>query len=98
MWQISRPYSTLKSVREKPKKKQHEILVPLGKLTSKNLGPTPQELFSLMHLTSCDHAIERWKDHWLVCPVCSEPQQLTYDQSGAIIGMTVHKSRKERVN
>ena len=25
-------------------------------------------------------------------------KQLTYDQSGAIIGMTVHKSRKERVN
>lgn len=89
---------TLNSVREKAKKKQHEIFVPPGKLTSKNLGPTPIELYELMHLTSCDHAIKRWKDHWLVCPVCNEPIQLAFDQNGVMIGMTLHKSRKDRAH
>jgi hypothetical protein len=39
------------SAKAKTKKEQHQILVPMDKLTSNNLGPTPQEMFQLMHLT-----------------------------------------------
>jgi len=82
-------------VREKPKKKQHEIIVPIGKLTSSNLGPDPQELYALMHLTSCDHAIQRWKANWMICPVCNAPAELSIDGSGHVVGYVEHKSRKE---
>ena len=77
------------------KPKQHEVLVPPGKLTSKNLGPTSIELYRLMHLTSCDHAIQGWKDHWLMCPVCAQPFGLAVDYGHGIVGTYTHKSREE---
>ena len=75
-------------------KKHHEILVAKDKLTTRSLSPSSQELFDLMHLTSCDHAIKRWRDHWMVCPVCNAPVTLVHDQSGygSYIG---HKEREE---
>jgi hypothetical protein len=46
------------------------MLVKKANLTSKGLFPSSQELFDLMHITSCEHAHERWKKHWSFCPVC----------------------------
>lgn len=79
-------------------KKQHEVIVSADNLTAKNLGPTAQELYALMHLTSCDHAIKRWKDHWMICPVCAQPAELIVDPSYGIIAQTMHRSRKEITN
>lgn len=96
LWRLLKRCFTLNSVSVKTKK-QHQIFVPVGKLTSKNLGPTPQELYSLMHLTSCDHAIQRWKPHWMMCPVCCAPFGLAIDTEfgSGIVGCHIHKSRKE---
>jgi hypothetical protein len=74
---------------EKAKKPQYEILVKKDQLTSKNLSPTPQELYDMMHLTSCEHAIKRWKEEWILCPVCSQAS------SGGDADIYVHKTRKE---
>lgn len=79
----------------KDKKKQHEIFVKADQLTGKNLGPTARELYELMHLTTCDHAVQRWKDHWLMCPVCAQPFGLVVEHGVGIIGQHMHKSRKE---
>ena len=78
-------------------KKQHEIFVPIGQLTSKNLGPTSRELYELMHLTSCDHAIQRWKEHWMMCPVCGSAFSLIIDVEfgSGIVSAIRHKTRKE---
>jgi hypothetical protein len=59
------------SAKAKQKKKQHEILVSKAQLTTRSLSPSSEELFELMHLTSCDHEIQRWKANWLLCPVCN---------------------------
>ncbi len=72
------------------KKPQHEILVQKKDLTTRSLSPSSEELFDLMHLTSCDHAIKRWKDHWFLCPVCSQPFAHSWDMT-----YTAHKSRKD---
>lgn len=71
----------------KPSVPQHRILVPKHMLTSKGLMPSSQELFDLMHLTSCDHAINRWKKHWSFCPVCLT----TADEDGKY----QHRTREE---
>lgn len=62
------------------KKPQYEIVVEKKDLATRSLSPTSQELFDLMHLTSCEHAVQRWKDAWLICPVCNGT---TYYANGA---------------
>ncbi len=61
--------------------------MPADQLTAKNLGPTPMELFSLMHLTTCDLAVRSWKDHWTMCPVCCQ----VFSKTGTL----THKFREE---
>lgn len=78
----------------KAKQKQHEIFVKKENLTSQNLSPTSIELFEMMHLTSCEHAIKRWKEEWITCPVCSQPFQYGLDSYG-IVAMQPHKQRKD---
>lgn len=55
------------------KRELYKILVQKENLTSRGSLPSSQELYDLMHLTSCEHAIQRWKDHWQFCPVCLQP-------------------------
>jgi len=81
-------------MKEKAKKPQHEILVTKDKLTSHNLSPTSIELFELMHLTSCEHAVKRWKPEWICCPVCGEAFQYSID-SGGVIAIQPHKPRRD---
>ena len=71
---------------------QHEIVVTKDKLTSRSLSPSSDELFELMHLTSCEHAIKKWKDEWLICPVCNQSFAIGFE--GAY---TVHKRREDIV-
>ena len=66
---------------------QHKIFVTKDKLTSRGILPSSQELFDLMHLTSCEHAASRWKEYWMFCPVCLA----TEDEDG----MVNHKDREE---
>jgi hypothetical protein len=76
-------------------KKQHEILVQKKDLTSRSFSPSSQELFDLMHLTSCDHAIKKWRDEWMICPVCN---QTFVPQMDHVLGQTsyvFHKSRED---
>lgn len=70
-WRTFRQSLTLKSMSVRAKKPQHQIVVKKENLTTRSLSPSSQELFELMHLTSCDHAIQRWKANWLLCPVCN---------------------------
>lgn len=79
----------------KKAKKQHEILVQKQDLTTKSLSPTSQELFDMMHLTSCDHAIKRWKDEWILCPVCSLPYHMVVDPVHGVMPYHPHKTREE---
>ncbi|MES1986997.1 MAG: hypothetical protein V4440_03030, partial [Pseudomonadota bacterium] len=51
-------------------KSKHEILVKREDLTTTGLRPSSQELYDLMHLISCEHAIKRWNIGWSFCPVC----------------------------
>ncbi len=46
------------------------VLVPKDQLTSRGILPSSQELFELMHLTTCQEAVQAWKEHWMFCPVC----------------------------
>jgi hypothetical protein len=82
-------------VSAKAKKPQHEILIKKDDLTASNIGPAPDELFQLMHLTSCSHAMERWKADWLICPVCNAPTFPVIDETGRTVGFIEHRSRKE---
>ncbi len=69
---------------------QHMILVQKDKLTTRSFSPSSQELFELMHLTSCDHAIKKWRDEWMICPVCN--QSFILSSEGSYIG---HKRRED---
>ena len=89
-WQTLRQSLTLRSMSAKGKKKQHEILVSKANLTTRSLSPSSEEIFDLMHLTSCDHAIQRWKAHWLLCPVCNAT--VMHSGDGSYID---HKLREE---
>lgn len=73
------------------KTEQHKILVQKDKLTSRGILPSSQELYSLMHLTTCDHANQRWKDYWQFCPVCLQPT--LEDEDGNMY--VLHKTRKD---
>lgn len=65
----------------------HMILVQRRDLKAHRLSPTSEELFDLMHITSCDHAIQRWKEAWTFCPVCcSVPNRM---------GIISHKPKKD---
>lgn len=79
----------------KEQKKQHQIFVEKKDLTTKSLSPTSEELFDLMHLTSCEHAVKRWKPEWILCPVCSQPYELCIDMHDGVIGLQLHKTRKD---
>ncbi len=68
-------------------KAKHRILVPKDKLTTRGLIPSSQELFDMMHLTTCEHAMMRWRDCWMFCPVC-----LTMEGPD---GEWMHKTREE---
>lgn len=39
-------------------------------LTTRGLYPTSQELYDLMHIITCERAIDRWQEEWSFCPVC----------------------------
>ena len=79
----------------KRKQKQHEILVNKLDLTTRSLSPTSDELFELMHLTSCDHAIKRWKEQWLLCPVCNGSVKYSVDSTYGLVGYIEHKRRED---
>lgn len=49
---------------------EHKVFVKRENLKTLGLHPTSKELYDLMHLVSCDHAIMRWKEEWSFCPVC----------------------------
>lgn len=65
----------------------HKVFVKRENLTSIGLHPTSKELYDLMHLVSCTHAIQRWKDEWSFCPVCLS----MVDEDG----IARHKTRKD---
>ena len=33
-------------------------------------SPSVFELYDLMHITTCELAIDKWDDKWMFCPVC----------------------------
>lgn len=76
-------------------RKQHEIIVQKAQLTTRSFSPSSQELFDLMHLTSCDHAIKKWKDHWMICPVCNGVVTTTADETYGVVSYVGHKERAE---
>lgn len=87
---------TLKLMSGKRKeKKQHEILVTKDNLSTRSLSPTSEELFELMHLTSCDHAIKRWKEAWLICPVCNGTVKYSIDTTYGLVNFIEHKRRED---
>jgi hypothetical protein len=61
------------------KRANHLVLVQKADLTSRGIIPSSQELFDLMHLTTCEQAIQRWKAPWMFCPVCLN----TADEDGS---------------
>lgn len=63
------------------------ILVSKDRLTSRGIIPSSQELFDLMHLTTCSQAMDMWRDSWMFCPVCLATQEAD--------GMWEHKHPKE---
>jgi len=65
----------------------HKVLVLKKDLTSQGLYPSSQELYDLMHLTTCEHATKRWQEEWSFCPVCLA----RYESDGAIL----HRLRKD---
>ncbi len=83
------------SGKPKEQKKQHEILVQKKDLQTKSFSPSSEELFDLMHLTSCEHAIKRWNPEWMLCPVCSQPYELCIDVYDKVVGLHMHKTRKD---
>lgn len=58
-----------------------KVLVEKDKLTSRGIVPSSQELFDLMHLTTCHAAVMMWKPAWMFCPVC----MATFDRDGEIL-------------
>jgi len=77
------------------RKQQHQILVTKDKLTTRSFSPSSQELFDLMHLTSCSHAIQRWKSHWMICPVCNAVVVTKADERN-VEGVSLYVGHKER--
>lgn len=77
------------------KSKQHQILVTKDKLTTRSFSPSSQELYDLMHLTSCSHAIQRWKDHWMICPVCNGVVGVEASQEFGVVSYVGHRERSE---
>ncbi len=65
----------------------HKVFVKRDELKTIGLHPTSLELYDLMHLVSCTHAIKRWKDSWSFCPVC----MTMMDEDGLIR----HRDRKD---
>ena len=39
-------------------------------LTTTGLYPSSQELYDLMHIVTCERAIQKWQEEWSFCPVC----------------------------
>jgi hypothetical protein len=68
-------------------KENHKVFVKKVDLKSKGLYPSSQELYDLMHIVTCERAVERWQEEWSFCPVC-----LARYEADGWIG---HKERKE---
>lgn len=74
-------------------KDKHKVFRTKEELTTKGSLPSSQEIYDLMHVTTCEHAIQRWKDYWMFCPVCLSSADITFD--GEIL--VDHKERAEIV-
>lgn len=69
------------------KESVYKVFVKRADLTSIGLHPTSKEIYDLMHITTCELAIKRWKDEWSFCPVCLA--RIEFD------GAINHRSRKD---
>lgn len=76
-------------------RKTHMVLVTKDKLTTRSLSPSSSELFDLMHLTTCEIAIKKWNDNWLICPVCNSTVGHQMDSTYGLVSYTRHKPRED---
>lgn len=65
----------------------YKVFVKRADLKSIGLHPTSLEIYDLMHITTCELAIKRWRNTWSFCPVCLA----MIDEDGSIN----HKERKD---
>lgn len=69
-----------------------KVFVQKENLTSRGGLPSSQELYDLMHLTTCQQAEARWKDHWQFCPVCLQATQVDNEGEDYYV---LHSLRKD---